>query len=48
MFHYSGNRDEIIDEIKGFDASDVEGYLRFAEATEPELTPGAGIPGVLS
>lgn len=43
VFRYTGNRAEVIEEIKRFDASDVAGYLRFAEATEAIFKAGMAL-----
>lgn len=34
VFRYDGVRENVLDEIRKFNPSDVEGYLRFAKATE--------------
>ena len=34
VFHYNGNREQILAEIRRFNPADVTGYLRFAEAVE--------------
>ncbi|MEO5817566.1 MAG: phytoene desaturase [Gemmatimonadaceae bacterium] len=43
VFRYTGNRAEVIDEIKRFAPSDVEGYLRFADATEAIFEAGMAL-----
>ncbi|MEO8333405.1 MAG: phytoene desaturase [bacterium] len=43
VFRYTGNRAEVIEEIKRFEPSDVEGYLRFAEATEAIFKAGMAL-----
>jgi phytoene desaturase len=45
VFRYTGSRAEVIEEIKRFDASDIEGYLRFAEATEAIFEAGMALIG---
>ena len=43
VFRYTGNRAEVIEEIRKFDAGDVPGYLRFAEATEAIFEAGMAL-----
>ncbi|MDB4889871.1 MAG: phytoene dehydrogenase [Gemmatimonadetes bacterium] len=43
VFRYTGNRAELIEEIKRFESSDVPGYLRFAEATEAIFAAGMAL-----
>ena len=43
VFRYTGNRAEVIREIKRFAPSDVEGYLRFADATEAIFKAGMAL-----
>ena len=43
VFRYTGNRSEVIDEIKRFAPSDVPGYLRFADATEAIFKAGMAL-----
>jgi phytoene desaturase len=43
VFRYTGNRAEVIEEIVRFEPSDVEGYLRFAEATEAIFAAGMAL-----
>ncbi|MEP6618974.1 MAG: phytoene desaturase [bacterium] len=40
VFRYSGQRDEVIEEIKKFSPADVSGYLRFSEATQAIFDAG--------
>jgi phytoene desaturase len=43
VFRYTGNRAGLIEEIKRFEPRDVEGYLRFAEATEAIFKAGMAL-----
>ena len=43
VFRYSGNRAEVIEEVKRFNPADVAGYLRFAEATEAIFEAGMAL-----
>ncbi len=43
VFRYTGRRDEVIEEIRRFAPSDVDGYLRFAEATEKIFDAGMAL-----
>jgi phytoene desaturase len=43
VFRYSGNRAEVIEQIKLFKPSDVEGYLRFADATDAIFDAGMAL-----
>ena len=43
VFRYTGNRAEVIEEIKRFAPSDVPGYLRFADATEAIFKAGMAL-----
>ena len=43
VFRYTGNRAEVIEEVKRFAPDDVPGYLRFAEATEAIFTAGMAL-----
>ena len=43
VFRYTGDRAEVIEQIRQFDPADVEGYLRFAEATEEIFKAGMAL-----
>ncbi len=43
VFRYTGQREEVIEEVKRFAPSDVAGYLRFAEATEAIFAAGMAL-----
>ena len=43
VFRYTGRRDEVIEEIRRFAPSDVDGYLRFADATERIFDAGMAL-----
>jgi phytoene desaturase len=40
IFRYTGDRDDVIREIRKFEPADVDGYLRFAAATEEIFRTG--------
>ena len=40
VFRYTGKRDEVVSEVRRFNPDDVEGYLRFAAATEDIFETG--------
>lgn len=40
VFHYNGDREHLIRQIRAFNPEDVDGYLRFAEAGEKIFTKG--------
>ena len=42
-FRYTGNRDEVIAEVRKFSPADVPGYLRFADATEAIFEAGMAL-----
>ncbi len=43
VFRYTGNRDEVIEQIRRFNPADVQGYLRFAEATDAIFAAGMAL-----
>src|SRR4051812_12517735 len=43
VFRYTGNRDEVIAEVRRFAPDDVAGYLRFADATEAIFAAGMAL-----
>jgi phytoene desaturase len=43
VFRYTGNRQEVIEQIRRFNPADVEGYLRFADATERIFAAGMAL-----
>lgn len=42
-FRYTGNRSEVIEQVRRFSAADVEGYLRFADATDAIFAAGMAL-----
>ena len=40
VFRYTGKRDEVVSEVRRFNPDDVDGYLRFAAATEDIFKTG--------
>ena len=43
VFRYTGNRAEVIEQIRRFNPDDVAGYLRFADATERIFAAGMAL-----
>ena len=43
VFRYTGNRAEVIEQIRRFNPADIPGYLRFAEATERIFAAGMAL-----
>ena len=43
VFRYTGNRDEVIAEVRRFSPDDVPGYLRFADAAEAIFKAGMAL-----
>ena len=43
VFRYTGNRREVIDEVRKFAPADVPGYLRFADATDAIFKAGMAL-----
>ncbi len=42
-FNYNGDKENILSEIRKFDANDVEGYLKFIDTTEDIFKAGFGL-----
>ncbi len=42
-FNYNGDKENILNEIRKFDANDVEGYLKFIDTTEDIFKTGFGL-----
>ena len=43
IFHYNGDRAAVLEQVEQFNAADVSGYLRFAEATERIFDAGMAL-----
>ncbi len=43
IFHYNGDRAAVLEQVEQFNAADVPGYLRFAEATERIFDAGMAL-----
>ena len=43
VFHYTGKRDEVIEQVRTFSPADVPGYLRFADAADAIFKAGMAL-----